>query len=71
MTAAHLSGDKPLRMIGLTRKSKGEDKCTHIDQREIMEARCQREGFVLLRVDSERGISGAKAWREREGVPRR
>jgi DNA invertase Pin-like site-specific DNA recombinase len=53
-------------MIGLTRKSKGEDDGTHKDQRRIIEDRCGREGFVLIRVDSEKGISGTKAWRDRE-----
>jgi DNA invertase Pin-like site-specific DNA recombinase len=53
-------------MIGLTRKSKGEDDGTHKDQRAIMEERCRREGFTLLRVDSEKGVSGTKKWRDRE-----
>jgi DNA invertase Pin-like site-specific DNA recombinase len=53
-------------MIGLTRKSKGDDDGTHQDQRRIIEDRCTREDFVLLRVDSEKGISGTKAWRDRE-----
>jgi DNA invertase Pin-like site-specific DNA recombinase len=66
MSASNGSGTKPLRMIGLTRKSKGEDDGTHKDQRGIIEARCEREGFSLVRVDSEKGISGTKAWRERE-----
>jgi len=44
---------KPLRVIGLTRKSKGEDQGTHDDQRRIIEDRCAREGFTLVRVDSD------------------
>lgn len=57
---------KPPRLIGLTRKSKGEDEGTHDDQRRIIEERCAREGFTLVRVDSKKGISGTKKWRERE-----
>jgi DNA invertase Pin-like site-specific DNA recombinase len=60
------TGYAPLRIIGLTRKSKGEDEGTHVDQRRIIEDRCAREGFTLVRVDSEKGISGTKAWRNRE-----
>lgn len=55
-----------LRFIGLTRKSKGEDEGTHEDQKKIIGDRCLREGFKLLRVDSEKGVSGTKRWRERE-----
>jgi hypothetical protein len=39
---------------------------THADQRKIISDRCEREGFTLVRVDSEKGISGTKKWRERE-----
>ncbi|HEY8844069.1 MAG TPA: recombinase family protein [Gaiellaceae bacterium] len=53
-------------MIGLTRKSRGEDEGTHADQRKIIEDRCAREGFDLRRVDSEKGVSGTKKWRDRE-----
>jgi DNA invertase Pin-like site-specific DNA recombinase len=55
-----------LRMIGLTRKSKGEDEGTHADQRARIERVCAREGFALLRVEQEKGVSGAKTWKERE-----
>lgn len=65
MTAFHTSA-KTLRMIGLTRKSRGEDEGTHADQRKIIEDRCAREGFDLRRVDSEKGVSGTKKWRDRE-----
>jgi DNA invertase Pin-like site-specific DNA recombinase len=58
--------DKPLRMIGLTRKSRGEDEGTHADQRRRIEGVCKREGFDLLRVEKEHKVSGAKQWRERE-----
>lgn len=65
MTTRQVSSGS-LRMVGLTRKSKGDDDGTHQDQRRIIEDRCAREDFVLLRVDSEKGISGTKAWRDRE-----
>jgi DNA invertase Pin-like site-specific DNA recombinase len=61
-----MSDTSSLRMIGLTRKSKGEDEGTHVDQRARIERVCEREGFELLRVEQERGVSGAKQWRERE-----
>ncbi len=66
MSSTNGSGQQPLRMVGLTRKSRGDDEGTHLDQRRIIEDRCAREGFALLRVDSERGVSGTKAWRDRE-----
>jgi DNA invertase Pin-like site-specific DNA recombinase len=56
----------PLRFIGLTRKSKGEDEGTHLDQRRIIEERAAREGFKLVRTDKEHQVSGAKSWRDRE-----
>ncbi len=56
----------PLRMIGLTRKSRGEDEGTHVDQRAIIERRAESEGFDLIRVEKEHQVSGAKSWKERE-----
>lgn len=56
----------PLRMIGLTRKSKGDDEGTHVDQRSRIEAKARAEGFELVDVLSEKGVSGAKNWRKRE-----
>jgi DNA invertase Pin-like site-specific DNA recombinase len=58
--------EKPLRMIGLTRKSRGDDEGTHDDQRAIIDTRCKSERFDLIRVDAEHGVSGAKDWRTRE-----
>jgi DNA invertase Pin-like site-specific DNA recombinase len=55
-----------LRFIGLTRKSKGEDEGTHSDQRAMIEARAKAEGFTLIRIDAEKGVSGAKDWKKRE-----
>jgi DNA invertase Pin-like site-specific DNA recombinase len=56
-----------LRMIGLTRKSRGEDEGTHMAQRANIERRIDAEaGLTLIRVDKEHKISGAKDWRERE-----
>jgi DNA invertase Pin-like site-specific DNA recombinase len=56
----------PLRMIGLTRKSKGEDEGTHADQKAIISRRAEAEGFDLIRVEKEHQVSGAKSWKERE-----
>jgi hypothetical protein len=37
---------KTLRMIGLTRKSKGDDEGTHADHRRLIEARAGSEGLL-------------------------
>src|SRR5205823_4002719 len=58
-----------LRMIGLTRKSKGDDEGTHAHQRRLIEARAALEGFELVRIDAEHGVSGSKEWRKREIGP--
>jgi DNA invertase Pin-like site-specific DNA recombinase len=56
-----------LRLIGLTRKSRGEDEGTHADQRRIIEARIASEpSLSLLRMEQEHKVSGAKDWRSRE-----
>jgi DNA invertase Pin-like site-specific DNA recombinase len=57
----------PLRLIGLTRKSRGEDEGTHADQRRIVEARIASDpSLSLLRIEQEHKVSGAKDWRSRE-----
>jgi DNA invertase Pin-like site-specific DNA recombinase len=53
-------------MIGLTRKSRGDDEGTHTDQRLRIEERAAREGFTLVRVTKEHKVSGGLAWRTRE-----
>jgi DNA invertase Pin-like site-specific DNA recombinase len=60
--------DTALRFIGLTRKSKGEDDGTHIEQRANIERRIASEpGLVLLRCTPEKGVSGGKVpWQKRE-----
>jgi hypothetical protein len=59
--------EKPLRMIGLTRKSKGEDEGTHTDQKRLIEEYIARDpSLALLRVEKEHKVSGARQWRERE-----
>jgi Resolvase, N terminal domain len=59
--------EEPLRMIGLTRKSKGEDEGTHAAQRGNIERRIAGElELTLLDVWKEHQVSGGKSWRERE-----
>lgn len=54
-------------MIGLTRKSRGEDEGTHTDQRRLIEDYITRSpDMILLRVEKEHKVSGAKEWRTRE-----
>jgi len=53
-------------MIGLTRKSRGDDEGTHEDQERIILARAQSEGFEVVRMEREHRVSGAKDWRKRE-----
>jgi DNA invertase Pin-like site-specific DNA recombinase len=61
------NASKPLRMIGLTRKSRGEDEGTHADQRRLIEDYIARSlDMTLLRVEKEHQVSGAKEWRKRE-----
>ncbi len=54
-----------LRLIGLTRKSKGEDMSTHIVQRERIEARAKAEGWTVTVLPPEKGVKGSKDWRKR------
>jgi DNA invertase Pin-like site-specific DNA recombinase len=54
-------------MIGLTRKSKGEDEGTHADQGRLIEDYIVRASeMALVRVEKEHQVSGAKEWRTRE-----
>jgi hypothetical protein len=62
-----VSDASSLRIIGLTRKSqKGDDSSSSLaEQKRMIEERCAREGFTLLRVIEEEKVSGNKPWRSR------
>ena len=57
-----------LRMIPYVRKSRKSDESSFSldEQRKMIESRAKAEGFELLPLISEDGVSGSKSWRDRE-----
>jgi DNA invertase Pin-like site-specific DNA recombinase len=59
--------DQPLRIVVLTRKSRGDDEGTHADQERVCREHADRDATLNISdVWNEHKISGGKNWRRRK-----